>query len=118
MKARVKSTGEIIEVRESHSYDGEIGFLSNDSKFYYPDELDFTLFEPEEEVTIEAYVARDAVDGELNIFTDKPELYSNVEYWIADNGVLRVPKECEDMFENLDCKTIQEVTITIKPKKK
>lgn len=53
MKTRIRGTNKIVEVEESHSYDGKIGYISKANQFYYPDELDFDLTNPEAGVTID-----------------------------------------------------------------
>lgn len=116
MKAIVRETHKIIEVKESWSYNGERGFLSETNHFYYPDDLDI----PEKEVTVKGYVAKD-FDGELNIFSTMPTLAHIVSdgsksYWVGDKGSLLLPTQYEDMFSDLDCKTVQEITITINRK--
>ena len=121
MKAVKKSTGQLIEVIEWSHGSKKIYTEDDIPVFYTVDELDFNIPESEEEVTIDAYVARDRVDGELNIFTEMPtecNMDSLHAYWVGEKGSLLLHKECENMFENLDYKTVQEVTITIKPKKK
>lgn len=116
MKAIIRETNEVIEVKESWSHNGERGFLSKTNHFYYPDDLDI----PEKEITVKGYVARD-FDGELNIFSTIPTLASPLSdgsksYWVGDTGSLFLPTQYEDMFADLDCKTVQEITITINKK--
>ena len=123
MKAIVINSGKTVDVEVCYAKDDSIFYRDHDNKTdYNPGELEFYLFdEPEEEVTIEGFVARDKVYGELNIFTEMP-MECNIDslqtYWGGERGSLSLPKEYENMFENLDSKTVQEVTITIKPKKK
>ena len=70
MKAKVKATGEIVDVYERYDdYAGETRFEPI-IPYYRPDELDLTVEGPEE-VTIEGWVARDE-DGFINLFNGKP----------------------------------------------
>lgn len=95
MKARVKETGEIIEVDVSYGF----YVKSGTDDIYGDDALDFTLSEPEEEVTIEGYIARDE-DGALSLFPIKPfRDYADINdvcrgFWdsITDYSI-KIPKD-------------------------
>lgn len=80
MKAKIRETGEIIEVEESCSYDGELGYWdSRNQDFHYPSDLDFL---PEKETPVlEGWVCRD--NNSLNaqvLIGDKPKR-TGFGYW-------------------------------------
>lgn len=114
MKARIRKSGEIKNFYPTKQI-GYDGYIDEDDNFYYPSELDFTLSEPEEEVTIEGWVARDE-DGCLNLFNGEPERIADCVWgiYLGDLG-LGLPKE---YFPDLKWSDPIKVTITIKPKKK
>ena len=96
------------------------------SELYQESELDFDLSEPEEEVTIEGWIARDSQDGqngigagEIYLYPCKPilkEEWFTIPQDVEYNAAIRLDKSLfpSITFEN----SPQEVTITIKPKKK
>ena len=94
MKARVKTTGEIIEVNESFTIEND-RYYPLENAIYHENELDFTISEPEEEVTIEGLAAK-CLDGITRVY---------ISYGF--NSFI-LPSEC-----NIE----GEVTITIKLKK-
>lgn len=121
MKARVKATGEIVEVSESHSYDGGSGYWDGNN-FYYPEDLDFNLDPPHPEATISGWVARNA-SGKILFFKGKdaprrPMFEKSPRQWHGsaspDNGIPIVPQTA---FPSLTWQDNPiEVEITIKPK--
>lgn len=116
MKARVKLTGEIIEVeRLTNTTYGRLDV----AQIYRKDMLDFDLPEPEEEVTIEGWVARDS-DGTLGIFAVKPK---RVRYKHNNKNGLWMARTITDLVPEVFPSVTWEseplaVTITINPKKK
>lgn len=125
MKARRKSDGAIIEVREIDAVLVEDSipfaryFADEKGAIYIETDLDFSLSEPEEEVTIEGWVARDE-NGMLCVYTSKPERDSSPiiiepDYW---NGEFLCRLE-DAQFPSVTWESEPlAVTITIKPKKK
>lgn len=123
MKARVKLTGEIIEVeRLTNTTYGRLDV----AQIYRKDMLDFDLPEPEEEVTIEGWVCKDEYDdGFARIHTEEPypgheELLPDslelIEVWKSNGNVYLISDEIFPDLKHTD--TPKKVTITIKPKKK
>lgn len=130
MKAKRKSDGAIIEVESidtCYVVDAipfALYYIDEEQTIYDETELDliFPLSEPEEEVTIEGYIARDE-DGALSLFPIKPfRDYADINdvcrgFWdsITDYSII-IPK---GRFPHLAWSDEPlEVTITIKPKKK
>ena len=112
MKARIKNTGEIIEVeRLTNTTYGRLDV----AQIYRKDMLDFDLPEPEEEVTIEGWVARDD-DGDIYAYRNKPTREDN--FWLDDDAPSLISLPITS-FPDLTWESDPlEVTITIKPKKK
>ena len=131
MKARIKKTGEIIEVEELEMTDIRDVLIpdyyaTEDGVIYHKNQLDFNLYEPEEEVTIEGYVAIDEAYDACFLHTSKPH---QVSQEIADTGDYNTAWESDGktylldrgLFPDLDCDSEPiecKVTITIKTKKK
>ena len=120
MKAIKKSTGQVIEVTE-WSYGSKKIYTEDDMPvFYTADELDFTLSEPEEEVRIDGYVARNK-DGDIHIFNNKPYrdgISDGGDFWFSPNGGSHFELP-EDAFSHITwLSEPQRVVLTIKPKKK
>ena len=122
MKARVKETGEIIEVDVSYG----VYVKRGTDDIYGDDALDFDLSEPEEEVTIEGWIARDSQEGQDGIGAGEIYLYPckpiRKEKWFAIpndieyNAAIRLDKS---LFPSITFQNSPlEVTFTIKPKKK
>lgn len=109
MKAKVKATGEIIEVeRVSKNIFGRTdGIVA----MYSKDVLDFNLDPPHPEATISGWVCRDK-DGTLCLYYKKPMRGKEEWFGIYDR---QLP---EDSFPSLTWQDEPiEVEITIKPKK-
>ena len=68
MKARVKATGEIVEVEKTVCY---CATWVGHERIYDESELDFNLDQPWPEATISGWVCKER-DGELLISSDKP----------------------------------------------
>lgn len=121
MKAKVKATGEIVDVYERYDDLAMETVFEELAGSYRPDELDFSVDETKEvegEV-ISGWVARDS-NGNLSLFEVKPE---RVRYMRNNNEGLWMAKSMTDFvsdsFHSLtwDDDPI-EVEIIIKPKKK
>lgn len=122
MRAKVKITGEIVDIitiTDSGLGDKKI-YQTTDRNWYRENELDFDLSEPQEEVTIEGWVARDS-DGSLNVFPERPTKVAN-DFWMNEHChyLLRdIQYECDNALPSVTFENSpQEVTVTIKPKKK
>ena len=89
MKAKIKATGELIEVTETAYQDlGGRYFDCPKHKCYFRE--DMIDFLPEKETAVlEGWAARDA-NGELNIFYHKPERVNDlsVQGWLSIDGYL------------------------------
>lgn len=70
MKARRKSDGQIIEVKEWRGASDVIYSSPDMNHFYQASDLDFNV--DAEDTVIQGWVARDQ-DGYISIFTSKPE---------------------------------------------
>lgn len=119
MKARRKSDGEIIEVKKWQGATDVFYATPTMSELYKESDLDFTLSEPEEEVMIDGWVARDS-DGDLGIFAVKPE---RVRYKDNNKNGLWMARTITELDSEAFPSVTWEsdalpVTITIKPKKK
>ena len=122
MKARRRSDGKVIEVEQTTSYDGELGYWDNENcDFHYPSDLDFNV-EDVEEVTIDGWLTR-SVGGSLT-FSDSPECRRGHRVWYHKEGTNVVDLDETGLFPNNLFPDLTweseplEVTITIKPKKK
>jgi hypothetical protein len=129
MKARVKATGEVIEVAKiEEAMWTDLTTSGADEKIYYTDDLDFNLDPPQPEATISGWVARDqrmsfADKGNLTLFAEKPtrDYYDcndlTYGFW-SDNEKPTIPLSA-DLFPDLTWQDDPiEVEITIKPKKR
>ena len=94
MKAKRKSDGKVIEVREWRGASDVVYSDLDMNRFYQASDLDFDV-EESEEVTIDGWVARGR-DGDIYVYWDEPITSFPSLAW-----------ESEPL----------EVTITIKPKK-
>lgn len=118
MKAKIKATGELIEVKEWRGAFNAIYSTSDMNMFYADNELEL-LPDTHEQVTIEGYVARDKVSnhhrGEgLHLFTSKPERSSIFAEWqgLRGKSLLIDP----DMFPEVTWESEpKRVRITITP---
>lgn len=73
MKARVKKTGEIVDVELVKFDYTKDNYITNNGNVYYADELDFNLSTPQKQsVTIDGWVAR-AEFGDLELYAEYPE---------------------------------------------
>lgn len=111
MKARRKSDGEIIEVREWRGASDVIYSSPDMNHFYQASDLDFNV--DSEDTVIQGWAARDE-DGNLFMYSTKPERFEAA--WIGEfaNFSLR-----NYLFPDLTWDDDpQEVEITIKRKKK
>lgn len=117
MKARVKATGEIVEVAKiEEAMWTDLTTSGVDEKIYYTDDLDFNLDPPHPEATISGWVARDG-DGTLFFHQAKP--VKGRYYWdtpdLPAGDSMILPRES---FPSLTWQDEPiEVEITIKPKK-
>lgn len=94
-------------------YDANAYLIDKAGDKYFLQDLDFDLSEPEDEVTVEGWVARDC-DGDLFIYRARPERED--DYWTASCEASVLPK---DKFPSVTWESEPlDVTITIKPKKK
>ena len=112
MKARIKETGEVVDVEYD---DDDLYVVIGRRQYLYASEFDF-ITEPEEEVRIDGFVARDK-DGSLNLFNGEPERIADCTWGIYPGDLgLGLPKE---YFPDLKWESDPlKVTITIRPKKK
>ncbi len=119
MKAKIKSSGEIIEVERitNRTY----GRIDGVAELYRKDMLDFNLDPPHPEATISGWVAR-TKRREL-IFSDKPPCgKSNVIWHYREGTDVRNLSDLKlfpnNIFPDLTWESDPiEVEITIKPKK-
>lgn len=116
MKARRKSDGEIIEVREWRGASDVIYSSLDMNQFYQASDLDFN---EDADTVISGWVARDK-DGELALFreNDKPFKMGDHDFWCSDFA--RIGRDIpEGLFPDLtwDSDPI-EVELIIKRKKK
>ncbi len=90
MLAKVKATGEIIEVYEHYNdYNGETSFIELHGE-YQAEELDCNIPAPEKAV-IEGWVARDR-NGDLSLYRTYPERQEKLGYWRDGDGESELPK--------------------------
>lgn len=80
IKARRKSDGEIIEVKEWRGVSDVIYSSPDMNQFYQTSELDFNI--DAEATVIQGWVARDA-DGNAFMYCTKPERDENLQAWIG-----------------------------------
>ena len=85
MKAKVKATGRIIEVEKAMIGYAECEVANINGfpmqNFYSKAELEF-LSEESKEVTIEGWVARDRMHGDLYLYSNRPRRAEKGGYWI------------------------------------
>lgn len=114
MKAKVKATGEIVEV-EKNGF-GSI-YSASDGNHYFGTDLDFNLDSPHPEATISGWVAR-TQNGTLGLLRINPERKSG-DWWInlppKDSAIYKLPPELFPFLTWQDDPI--EVEIVIKPKK-
>lgn len=110
MKAKVKATSEIVEVREWRGASDIIYSTLDMNRFFAADEIEFVVSESESTF---GWIARDK-DGDLYYYDKKPE--RKPTQWTTDGIMIDMPP---NMFPSLSwyCESI-EVEVTIKPKKK
>lgn len=115
MKARRKSDGEIIEVREWRGASDVVYSSPDMNQFYQASDLDFNT--DSEDTVIQGWVARDE-DGSLHLFTESPTLeFSNVRkehWWYSESSVKLDPSLFPDLTWSDEP---QECEIIIKRKK-
>ena len=113
MKARRKSDGKIIEVREWRGTSDVIYSSPDMNSFYQASDLDFNV--DSDDTVIQGWMSRDK-NGDLYIYTCKPERISNLGYW--DGNVSDITLS-NDLFPDLTWESDPEpVEIIIKRKKK
>ena len=113
MKAKVKATGEIVDVYERYDdYAGETHFEPI-IPYYRPDELDLNVEDPEE-VTIEGWVVRDANPHSLRFFDRQPARLSDM--WGSVYSYYNTMQLDPIMFPSVTWESEpQKVKITITP---
>lgn len=112
MKARRKSDGAIIEVREWRGASDVIYSSPDMNQFYQASDLDFDL--DAENTVIQGWAARDD-NGKLYIYSDKPERYNKGRRWVQGYAFLPLSS---DLFPDLTWESEPEpVEIIIKRKK-
>lgn len=112
MKARRKSDGEIIEVREWRGASDVIYSSPDMNHFYQASDLDFNV--DAEETVIQGWVARDD-NGKLYIYSDKPGRYNKGRRWVQGYAFLPLSS---DLFPDLTWESETEpVEIILKRKK-
>lgn len=121
MKARRKSDGETIEVREWRGASDVIYSSPDMNQFYQASDLDFNL---DADTVIQGWVCRDKKDNTLNLHAEKPyrarsgyDLSEEPDWWESDSASF-LPLD-KSIFPDLtwDSEPL-EVEITIKRKKK
>ncbi len=111
MKAKVKNSGKIVEVKEWRGASDVVYSTLDMNTFYQASDLDFALDPPHPEATISGWVCRDK-DGTLCLYYEKP--MRGKEEWFG-NYDRQLP---EDSFPDLTWQDEPiEVEIQIKPKK-
>lgn len=114
MLARLKSTGEIIRVKELKYADG--GYMFHDEtakKLHSPLALDFNVDGLPEEIILDGYVARDR-NNNLGFHRSYPEWFPDLGYWYDGGVQMDLP---EELFPFLTSVTgPREATITVKLK--
>ena len=121
MKARVKATGEIVDVYERYDDLAMETVFEELAGSYRPDELDFSVDEEKEAegAVISGWVARDN-GGFISLFSYCPDrvIHDDLGFWGHNDGSHEIDMP-QDSFPSLtwDDDPI-EVEITIKPKKK
>lgn len=119
MKARVKATGEIVEV-EKNGFSNI--YSASDGNHYFDTDLDFNP--PQFQARISGWIVRDKQHitsilshrgSKLYLCQEKPKRIDSMGIWDKDSDYYRIP---EDLFPNIafDSDPL-EVEITIKPKK-
>lgn len=84
MKARRKSDGKIIEVKEWRGASDVIYSSPDMNQFYQASELDFNI--DAEDTVIQGWVCRDQ-DGNLALFVgSKPYKQEGMDYWSVPHG--------------------------------
>ncbi len=119
MKAKVKNSGEIVEVKEWRGASDVVYSTLDMNTFYQASDLDFHLDPPQHEATISGWVCRDK-DGELIVLGSYPERDRDSSWWLGNavegSGFLIIDS---DLFPSLTWQHEPiEVEITIKPKKR
>lgn len=96
MKARIKSTSQIIEVETIYDENsiGNVHFLDTNNNKYFLQELDFIDPDSEEE-TITGWLARDE-NGDINIFDSVPHKVVG-DFWM-NQGCYYLMKDLQ--YEN------------------
>lgn len=121
MKARRKSDGEIIEVREWRGASDVIYSSPDMNHFYQASELDFNV--DAEDTVIQGWVCRDKKDNALNLHAEKPyraqsgyDVSDEPDWWESDcASFLPIDK---NLFPNLTWESEpEEVKLIIKRKK-
>lgn len=110
MKARIKETGEIVDVEYD---DDDLYVVLGRHQYLYANEFDI-ISKPEEEVKMRGFLVRDKC-GTLCLYPQEPE--RKKEWWSA--GIHTFIELKEDYFPSVTWESDPlPVTITIKPKKK
>lgn len=110
MKARVKSSWKIVEVKEWRGASDVVYSTLDMNTFYQASDLDFNLDPPQPETTISGWVCRDE-DGTLCLYYTKP-MRGKEEWFGMYNRHLPI-----DSFPSLTWQHDPiEVDIQIKPK--
>ena len=120
MKAKVKATGEIVEIMDYDDFKVTV-YRNNETEFfaqneYSRDEVEFPPPDTPEETSLNGWICRDK-DGDLNFFYggDKPRKEDGEDYWCATFGsnFEYLPKS---LYPNVTWETEpQKVKITITP---
>lgn len=111
MKARVKNSGKIVEVKEWRGASDVVYSTLDMNTFYQASDLDFNLDLPQPEATISGWACRDK-DGTLCLYYNKPMRGKEAWFGIYDRILPKVS------FPSLTWQDEPiEVEITIKPKK-
>lgn len=110
MKAKIKASGRIIEVRKmGKQYSG---IYYNDDEYYEGSELDFNIYDSQES-TIIGCIARDK-NGSLYIYNDTPERNEDLDMRRRYGDMMSIP---EQSFPGITWESgPREVEITIKIK--
>lgn len=113
MKARRKSDGKIIEVRRWRGASDVIYSSPDMNQFYQASDLDFNV--DSEEIVISGWLSREK-DGDLYIYTCKPERNSSRGCWV---GNVADVTPSNDLFPDLTWESEPlQVEIILKRKKK
>ena len=120
MKARRKSDGEIIEVREWRGASDVVYSELDMNRLYQASDLDFNV--DSEDTVIQGWVCRDKKDNALNLHVEKPyrahsgyDINDEPDWWESDCASF-IPLD-KDLFPDLTWESEpEEVEIIIKRK--